>query len=146
MKIEHALIGILAALAVGFFAATLITQPNDSKLGGGDVNFGSLEAATTSSAVAVTTSTRILATTTNALGNGTSYTRVYAQICNPSAVKVLISMNKDVAADGRTLGGYWLDANSCFEITERNQYNGSVTASTSDQSSVKVLVTDYVQL
>lgn len=106
--------------------------------------------ATTSAAVAVTTSTRVLATTTNSRGNGTSYTRVYATLCNPSATLVYLNLNGDKVASlpGGTFttviaaaAGY----DACFEITDRNLYQGSVTASSTNQTSVNVYVTDYVQ-
>lgn len=103
--------------------------------------------ATTSLAISVTTSTRILSTTTNPLaapGVGT-FTRSYASICNTSpTVPVLIRMDGDKPADGRTTGGYWINANGCYEVTDKMLYQGSITASTSDQTAVKVVVQDYV--
>lgn len=143
---EKFAVTMIALILIGGTIFVALFTKDEPKITGLNGNPNVISAATTSSAVAVTTSTRILATTTNALGTGSSYTRKYAQICNPSAtIKVLVSLNKDIAADGRTNGGYWIDSNECFEIDDRNQYSGSVTASTSDQSSVKVLVTEYVE-
>lgn len=108
--------------------------------------------ATTSAAIAVTSSTRILATTTNPLaapGVG-SFSRVYATICNPSSTLVYVNLNGDkpaVLASGAysaviaAAAGY----NACFEITDRNLTQGSITASSTNQTSVNVTVQDYVQ-
>lgn len=110
----------------------------------------SIGVATTTAATAVTTSTRLLATTTNALGNGTSYTRVYASICNPNANPVYLNLDGDKLANSSTgnvttviaaAAGY----NACYEVTDRNQYSGSITASSTNQTSTTVLVKDYVQ-
>lgn len=99
--------------------------------------------ATTTSTISVTTSTRILATTTNTIGTG--FTRAYANICNTSATKaIVILMNQDKPANAATSGGVWINANSCYEVTDKMLYQGSITASTSDQSAVQVLVNDYV--
>lgn len=106
-----------------------------------------LMTATTSTAVSVTASTRVLATTTNNAGLGTSYTRVFASICNPSATVVYLNMNADkpvttsaAVAQIAAAAGY----SSCYEITDRNLYQGSVQAS-STAGAVDVFVTDYVQ-
>lgn len=106
--------------------------------------------ATTSAAVAVTSSTRVLATTTNTLGNGTSYTRIWATICNPTPNAVVINMNGDKAAS-QPGGAYqaMIGATStlpvCFEVTDRNAYSGSIQASSTNQTSTSVTVTEYVQ-
>lgn len=108
-----------------------------------------LTTATTSTAVSVTASTRVLATTTNPTGvpGETSFVRVYATICNPSSTVVYLNMNRDIKATVTSsvaqiaaAAGY----NSCYEITDRNLYQGSVQAS-STAGAVSVLVTDYVQ-
>lgn len=96
---------------------------------------------------AVTSSTRILATTTNALGTGTSYTRVFASICNPSTNPVVILMNQDKPASLTAANAVIASAagySSCYEITDRNQYSGSITASSTNQTSTSVFVTEYV--
>lgn len=109
-----------------------------------------IQTATTSAATAVTTSTRLIATTTNPVDPTNSYTRVYATICNPNANPVAINLNGDVAANLPTgqvttviaaAAGY----NTCFEITDRNQYSGSVTASSTNQTSTTVTVQQFVQ-
>lgn len=106
--------------------------------------------ATTSAAVAVTSSTRILASTTNALGNGTSYTRIYATICNPSATLVYLNLNGDNITHA-PLGKYTAviaaaaGYNSCYEVTDKNLTQGSITASSTNETSVNVVVQDYVQ-
>lgn len=105
--------------------------------------------ATTSTSYSVVASTRVLATTTNALGAGTSYTRVWATICNPSASVVFLNMNADAPAKAPSstvaqiaaAAGY----NSCFEITDRNQYLGSVQASSTVTGPTTIYVTEYVQ-
>lgn len=125
-------------LAVG---TLLLVQPKQTFAGSPAVS-PAFSVATTSAVVSVTTSTRILATTTNPLGNG--FTRSYANICNTSATKpIVISMNSDKPANASVNGGYWINANSCYEITDKMLYQGSVTASSSDQSAVQVLVQDY---
>ena len=110
----------------------------------------SIGVATSSVATSVTTSTRVAATTTNALGNGTSYTRVYATICTQSTNPVAINLDEDKLANGTTgkvtawigvAAGY----NSCYEITDRNQYNGAITASSTSQAAALVTVKEYVQ-
>lgn len=107
-----------------------------------------LGAATTSTAVAVTSSTRLLATTTNPLGvpGTTSFTRQYATICNPSATLVYVLMNNDKPADtthANTIIAAASGYSACFEITDRNLYNGSIQASSTNQTSVSILVNDY---
>jgi hypothetical protein len=106
-----------------------------------------LSVATTSKAVAVTSSTRILATTTNPLDPTNSYIRAYASICNPSATLVYLNMNADKPADTShavAVIGAAAGYNVCYEITDRNLYVGSVQASSTNQTSVNVLVTSYV--
>lgn len=106
--------------------------------------------ATTSAPVTVTTSTRLLATTTNALGNGTSYTRVYATICNPSATLVYVNLNADRPASG-PLGRYSnvigaaAGYSACMEITDRNLTQGSIQASSTNETSTVITVQEYVQ-
>lgn len=105
-------------------------------------------AASTTVSVAVTTSTVVLATTTNALGNGTSYTRVYSTICNPNANPVYISLNNGIPASA-TSATYVIAAaagyNTCFETTDRNMYSGSITASSTNQTSTTIFASQYVQ-
>lgn len=130
------------SLALIVLAFALFFRPSTIAFAGSPAVAPAFNVASTSAAVSVTTSTRILATTTNT--GGTGFTRAYASICNTSATKlVLISLNGDKPANGATAGGYWLNSNSCYEVTDKMLYQGSVTASTSDQSAVQVLVQDY---
>lgn len=144
MKLKN----ILPVIIVGIILL-LILFKNDEKtlpmatVGGS--NAFALSNATTSTAVAVTSSTRVLATTTST--TGTSYTRVYSTICNPSSTIVYLRMDSDKAASvtsGIPIGaaaGY----NACYEITDRNMYQGSIQASSTNQTSVSILVNDYVK-
>lgn len=144
MKTYYYFIPIFAFIAVLFLVDLAPVQA----VGPNTTNIGST--ATTSAAFNVTTSTRVLATTTNALGNGTSYTRVYATICTQSTNPIALNLDGDKAANGATgnvtawiatAAGY----DACYEITDRNQYNGSITASSTSQVSTLVTVKDYVQ-
>lgn len=145
-KLSLALGGFLAIGLIAVAMLMLVMGEQNVRATGYGANV--LTTATTSNAVSVSgVSARVLATTTNALGNGTSYTRVFASICNPSATVVYLNMNADKAADTThsiaqigAAAGY----NSCYEITDRNLYQGSVTAS-STAGAVSVFVTDYVQ-
>ena len=105
-----------------------------------------ISAATTTAATSLTTSTRVLATTTNTLGTG--YTRVYASICNPSATIVALGMNQDKPLTATTQATVFIGAAAgysvCYEITDRNMYSGSVVAS-STVGAVNVFATEYVQ-
>lgn len=106
-----------------------------------------IQTATTSTAVSVTTSARILATTTNPLG--ISYTRVYTSICNPNSNPVVLNLNGDKPANLNTgattiiaaAAGYSV----CYEVTDRNMYQGSITASSTNQTATTIFMSDYVQ-
>ena len=135
----------LALILVGMFAFRN-TQPVEAA--GFQVTV--LGTATTSTAVAVTSSTRVLASTTNPLGTPgvTSFNRVYASICNPNANPVYISLNGDKAASNSSATAVIAAAagyNVCYFITDVNQYSGSITASSTNQTSTSVTVSDYVQ-
>lgn len=146
LSISTSIVLAVAALVLGAYAVFQSSAKAEA-VGFQATNIGT---ATTSAAVAVTSSTRILATTTNALGNGTSYTRVYASICNPSSTLVYLNLNGDKVASVLT-GSYTTviaaaaGYNACYEIRDFNQYSGSITASSTNQTSVNVQVTDYVQ-
>ena len=136
----------LVAVALAIFAVVSVT-PKVEAVGPMATSIG---VATSSVATSVTTSTRIAATTTNALGDGTSYTRVYATICTQSTNPVAINLDQDKLANGTTgkvtawigvAAGY----NSCYEITDRNQYSGAITASSTSQAAALVTVKEYVQ-
>lgn len=120
------------------------------KVNANPYNATAIGAATTTNAIAVTTSTRILASTTNPVGTPgfTSFTRVYATVCNPNANPVYLSLNGDNLAS-ISKSTYVIAAaagySTCYEITDRNMYQGSVTASSTNQTSTTVTVSDYVQ-
>lgn len=143
-NIALSLFGALVVATVVFlFSASYAT-----KVGASPATASHIGVATTSTSVSVAASTRILATTTNALGNGTSYTRVYATICNPNANAVYVLLDGDKPASLSkanvvlsAAAGY----NVCYEITDRNLYQGSITASSTNQTATSVIVTDYVQ-
>lgn len=140
-------IGIaLVALVLGVWGVVASTQHSQANV----YTATNIGAATTSAAVTVTSSTRVLASTTNALGDGTSYTRVYASICNPSSTLVYLNLNQDKIASVpngtvttviAAAAGY----DACYEITDKNLYQGSIQASSTNQTSTNVFVSDYVQ-
>lgn len=138
-------ISLIAIALLGF--AFIATRDVQTASGASITQFLNLGSATTSAAFAVTTSTRVAATTTST--TGTSYQRVYAVICNGNANPVAINMNSDVRTNSST-GAMttWIAAaagyNACFEITDRNGYNGSITASSTNQTSTTITVQEYV--
>lgn len=146
-KREFTVIAIVAiAVAVGF----VHFWPQEHKVGTVPTISTAINNATTSSAITVTSSTRVLSTTTSPTDPTNSFTRVYASICNPSATLVYLNVNRDqpasvpaghVTAVIAAAAGY----NACFEITDRNLYQGSVQASSTNQTSATVYVSDYVQ-
>lgn len=108
--------------------------------------------ATTSATFSVTTSSRILSTTTNPTGTPgvTSNIRVYATICTNGANPVALNLNGDKDANvvtGRVTtfiaaaAGY----NACYEITDVNLYQGSVKASSTNETASQVFVQEFVQ-
>lgn len=144
MTLKHTLLISLLAILI---ASTLLwlTQPHEAKANVFTANV--LSVATTSAAFSITTSARILSTTTNALGTGTSYTRMYAAICTPSTVPVAINLDADKAANGSTgQVTAWIAAaagyQNCYYISDINQYSGSVTAS-STGAAAQVTVKEY---
>lgn len=136
---------VAVSLLLAFFFLSMGQAEYASANAANATNIGT---ATSSAAVAVTSSQRILATTTNARGNGTSYTRVFASICNPSSTVVYLNLDGDKAASLSSFtvaiaaaAGY----DACYEITDRNAYQGSITASSTNQTAVTVYAKDYVQ-
>lgn len=104
--------------------------------------------ATTTKSQAITVSAQVLATTTNALDPTGSYQRAYTVICNPNTNPVYLNLDSDKPA---SLGGttYIIAAaagyNTCFELTaDRMIYHGSITASSTNQTSTTITVKDYV--
>lgn len=143
---QTVLASILVGLLLSLVAVVFFIPPQGVKAG---YSLGTvISTATTSSAVAVTASARILATTTNALGNGSSYVRTYASICTASTNQVYLNLNGDKAA-ASTTATYIISAaagyNACYEITDRNIYSGSITASSTGNTSSTVTVSEYVQ-
>jgi len=135
-----------AALIAGLIGILLFKNPVPVQ-SASFVNAPAFTQATTSAGVAVTSSTRILATTTNPLDPTNSYTRAYAIICNPStSTPVYLRMDRDKPASLTTgipiasIEGF----QSCYEITDKMLYQGSVTASSTNQTSVTVTVNQYV--
>lgn len=96
--------------------------------------------ATTSTAFTVTTSTRILATSTR------PYTRVYATVCNPNANPVYLNLNADNPANA-TSASFVIAAaagyQACYEVNGLDLYQGAVQASSTGETPTKVFVTDY---
>lgn len=139
-------LGVVAGLAllIALYAIFQAT-PHVEAVGGQATYIG---VATTSTAVAVTSSTRVLATTTNALGNGTSYTRMYATVCNTSSNPVYLRLDGDKRASSASATAVIAAAagyDVCYQIRDYNQYSGSIQASSTNETSTSVLVTDYVQ-
>lgn len=133
-----------------FLAVALLSYEAPPALGSSFGTAPALSAATTTTTVAITTSARIMATTTNLLTPTLSYTRAYAVICNPNANPVWLNFDNDKAANLVTgnvttviaaAAGY----NACYELTDdRMIYNGSVTASSTAQTSTTITVKQYV--
>lgn len=139
---------VASALVIAIAAAAFLTLFPPQPVQASGVSATPIGVATTSAAFAVTTSARVLATTTNTVGTG--YTRVYATVCNANANPVALNMDGDKLANAP--GGaitVWIAAaagyQACYEITDRNQYSGSITASSTNQTSTTVTVKDYVQ-
>lgn len=145
-KLSLALGGFLALVLIA--ASLLFVVSGEQSAHAGYFNGTNISIATTTSSFSVTVSARILATTTSIVG--TSYTRVYATICNNNANPVALNLDGDKAT---SLNGgavtTWIAAaagyNVCYEITDKNQYNGSITASSTSETSTKITVKDYVQ-
>lgn len=144
MTLKTTLLASLIAILV-VSALLVLSQPQDAKANVFTANV--ISVATTSASFSVTTSARILATTTNTIGTG--YTRVYANICTISATPVALNLDADKAANGSVgqvtayiaaAAGY----QNCYTITDFNEYSGSVTAS-STTAAVAVTVKEYVQ-
>lgn len=106
-----------------------------------------LQTATTSASVSVTTSVRIMATTTNPTDPDNNHTRIFASICNANANPVYINIDGDKAAGVGNVTAIIAAAagyNACYEINDRNGYNGSVTASSTNQTATTINVKQYV--
>lgn len=137
-------LGISGTLLAAFIAFAPVPA---QAIGPSDTTIG---AATTTAATSITTSARIMATTTNPTDPANSYLRVYAVVCNANANPVWLNLDNDKAANSSTgnvttviaaAAGY----NACYEITGKNLYNGSVTASSTNQTATTITVKQYVQ-
>ncbi len=146
-SIELGLVAIVAALIV--IGALLMQQPAPAYgVGMLETNIGNV--ATSSALKAVTgVSSRIAATSTDATNPDGSNLRVWTTICTNSATPVALNLDGDKPASlatGQVTG--WIAAaagyNSCFEIKDHNQYNGSITAS-STAGSVSVTVKQFTR-
>lgn len=116
---------------------------------GGFVIIPNITVATTSAAFSITTSARILATTTNPLDPTNSFNRVYATICNPNGNPVFLNLDGDKPANfgaGRSTFaiGTSTGMSVCYEITDRNPYTGSITASSTNGTATIISVKEYV--
>lgn len=141
MKNTLTVSAVIIALAV---VAMLVQRPNVT-VSGNPATTPALGTATTTAAISVTSSTRILATTSDATGG---YSRSYATVCNPNANPVYIRLGQDKPASA-TAATFVIAAaagyQTCFEITpDRLVYNGSITASSTNQTATTVFVSDYV--
>lgn len=135
----------LIALAAFVFSAN---TPKADATGYLVTNIGSV--ATTSAMTAVTSSTRLVATTSSPTDPNASFIRVYTTICNANANPVYLRLDGDKATNINSAGYTTVIAAAagysvCYEIDDRNQYNGSITASSTNQTSTSVSVTQYVQ-
>jgi hypothetical protein len=133
---------VLIAGAIALLAIVLLTRPAPV-VGGSFPLAPAFQVATTSTAVSVTASTRILATTTNLVGTG--FTRAYAVICNPSAtiVQLRLDGDKPVNNNGISIGAA-AGHRVCYELTDdRMVYVGSIQAS-STAGAVTLQVNQYV--
>lgn len=131
MKEKH--IYVLLAITLVIILGIVINR-NTSSFGADVFQSSVIVAPTVNAPVTVTSSTRILATTT-------ASTRAWAKICNDSSNKVYINMDKDKAASLSV--GFPLAANTCFDLNSENVYNGSITASSTNESSSSISVTSF---
>lgn len=91
----------------------------------------------TSGVMAITSSAQILATST----------RAGASICNPTSTLVYLNMNADKPASSigeatkiiAGAAGY----DGCYEINELNLYQGGIQASSTGETSVNLLISEY---
>lgn len=145
LTLQNFMLGLLVLGMIAFVFSKTV-QPV-SATGPLVTNIGFI--ATTTSATAITTSARILSTTTSPTAPGGSYNRLYTSICNANTNPVVLNLDADKPANQTTgamttiiaaAAGY----NACYEINDRNQYNGSITASSTNQTSTTITVKDYV--
>lgn len=139
----------IVASLIAFAAVLILVSTYSPVLVQGSTFAGDpqMSVATTSAAFSVTTSTRVLGTTTNT--GGTGYTRAYAVICNPNSNPVYINIDADKAANAAGSFTYVIAAaagyNACYELTGNQMKNsGSITASSTNQTATTISVKEYV--
>lgn len=135
-------------VAIILLAASLFSTQAHPAFGSSYPGDPQMSVATTSTAVSITTSARILASTTSL--TGTSYTRSYAVICNPTSNPVFLNLDGDKATNANTgkyshiiaaAAGY----EACFDLTgAKMKYSGSITASSTNETATSISVTEYV--
>lgn len=148
IKNNLGLVGVCAAILLT--ALLLITYRSEPAYGSTFPVAPAIATATTTGSVSVTSSTRVLASTTNVLaapGIG-SFNRAYATICNPNANPVYINLDGDKPAS-KSAATYVIAAaagyNACFELTDvQLDYNGSITASSTAETATVITYKDYV--
>lgn len=130
---------LVLALAVVLLITAFVLQAPSASLAGNAFEATRPVTATTTASNAVTVSEQVMATSTG-------YTRVYASVCNPNANPVYLRMDADKAASASAAtvviaaaAGY----NACYEITDRNLYQGAVQASSTNQTSTTLTIHDY---
>lgn len=126
---------IAITLVIGFAIGTLYFSRTERALGDNAFQSTMPSNATSTARVAVSTNTRILATTTTGLR------RVYTRICNTSSTVVYLNMNNDKKAS--LTAGFPLFGTSCFDINSQNLYQGAITASSTNQTSVNLHVNSW---
>lgn len=148
MTLKNILPAVLVTGAIVFLAITLLMDFPREVLGSSFPSAPALSVATTTKSQAITSSARVLATTTNITDPTNSYRRAYTSICNPNANPVFINLDADKAAS-LSAATYVIAAaagyNACFELTsDVGEYNGSITASSTNQTSTTITVKEYV--
>lgn len=136
---------VIVAGALLILATVLLFRSPTPALGSTFPVAPAFKVATTSTAVSVTSSTRVLATTTfPGVANG--YIRAYATICNPTATPVYIRLDGDKPASNNNatfIIGTTAGLTACYELTDNQiSYLGSIQASSSALA-VSVLVNEY---
>jgi hypothetical protein len=115
---------------------------------GSTINLGpALQTATTSGSVSVTTSTRLMATTSNPQDASNQWTRIYATVCNPNANPVYLALDGDQPASLAN-STYVIAAAAGYDVCftlENTGYNGSITASSTNQSATVINYMQYTQ-
>src|SRR3990170_3728551 len=111
------LVGLVLGLGLAIFAPEQVQN-----LGGNAYEATTWKTASTTYSWRVGASRNILATST------TGYTRAYAHICNNSASIVWFNLDADkpAASSTATTQGFPVAANTCYDITGENLYQGSI--------------------